>query len=119
MHMDDGDMSGRGIRVRAYFGERDKHHGKSLWKALLEYLRREGAAGATVTRGIAGYGAHSMIHTASIVDLSSDLPLVLEWVDTEERVGRLLPTLEEMLQGGLITIDLVTIARYQPHDDRS
>ncbi len=118
--MDDGaGLNGRGIRVRAYFGEFDTHRGKPLWSALLEYLRQEGAAGATVMRGIAGYGAHSKIHAASIVDLSADLPLMLEWVDTEERVTRLLPTLEEMLQGGMITIDPVTIVRYQPHEDRT
>ncbi|GIW03960.1 MAG: hypothetical protein KatS3mg059_0580 [Thermomicrobiales bacterium] len=111
-------MNGRGVRVRAYFGERDRHHGQPLWSALLEFLRREGAAGATVTRGLAGYGAHSKIHAASIVDLSADLPLVLEWIDTEERVARLLPAIEDMLQGGLITTDPVTIVRYQPHVDR-
>jgi len=109
-------MSGRGVRVRAYFGERDHHQGRPLWSALLEFLRREHAAGATVTRGIAGYGANSKIHAASIVDLSADLPLVLEWVDTEELVQRLLPTIEEMLPGGLITTDPVAIIRYQPHD---
>lgn len=117
--MDDNGMNGRGLRIRAYFGERDTHHGKPLWSALLEHLRREGAAGATVTRGIAGYGAHSKIHAASIVDLSSDLPLILEWVDTQEQVERLLPALETMLQGGLITTDPVTIIRYQPHVDRA
>jgi PII-like signaling protein len=111
-------IDGRGVRVRAYFGERDTHHGKPLWSALLELLRREGAAGATVTRGIAGYGAHSTIHAASLVDLSADLPLILEWVDSEEQVARLLPAIEEMIQGGLITTDLVTIIRYQPHYDR-
>jgi uncharacterized protein len=115
----DHQLDGRGVRVRAYFGERDHHHGKPLWSALLEFLRAHGAAGATVTRGIAGYGAHSKIHAASIVDLSSDLLLVLEWIDTEERAGSLLPELEEMLQGGLITTDPVTIIRYQPHTDRA
>lgn len=113
------DYNGAGIRVRAYFGERDHFQGKSLWSALLEFLRREGAAGATVNRGIAGYGAHSRIHAASLVDLSSDLPLVLEWIDTADRVASLLPTVEEMLQGGLITTDPVTIIRYQPHNDRA
>jgi uncharacterized protein len=116
--VDETGLNGSGVRVRAYFGERDKHHGKPLWSALLELLRREGAAGATVTRGIAGYGAHSKIHTASIVDLSADLPLVLEWIDTEERTAHLLPMIEELLQGGLITTDPVTIIRYQPHADR-
>ena len=116
--MDGEELNGRGIRVRAYFGERDRHHGKPLWSALLEHLRREGAAGATVTRGVAGYGAQSKIHAASIVDLSADLPLVLEWIDSEERVERLLPAVEEMLQGGLLTTDPVRIVRYQPHHDR-
>lgn len=115
----DNQLDGRGVRVRAYFGERDHHHGKPLWNALLEFLRAQGAAGATVTRGIAGYGAHSRIHAASIVDLSSDLPLVLEWIDTEARVDSLLPDLEQMLKGGLITTDPVTIIRYQPHTDRA
>ena len=115
--MDDDDTlnNGREIRVRVYFGESDKHHGKSLWSALLEYLRREGASGATVTRGVAGYGAHSKIHAASIIDLSSDLPLVLEWIDSEERVTQLFPGLEALLQGGLVTTDPVQIVRYQAH----
>jgi PII-like signaling protein len=114
----DETLNGSGLRVRAYFGERDQRSGKSLWSALLEFLRKEGAAGATVTRGIAGYGAHSKIHAASIVDLSSDLPLVLEWIDSRERVERLLPAIEGMLQGGLITTDPVTVRQYQPHADR-
>jgi PII-like signaling protein len=117
--VDPNDLNETGVRVRAYFGERDKHHGTPLWNAFLELLRREGAAGATVTRGLAGYGAHSKIHAASLVDLSSDLPLVLEWIDSEERVARLLPMIEEMLQGGLITTEPVTIVRYQSHRDRS
>jgi len=117
--MEDTAIVGRSVRVRVYFGERDRHGHAPLWSALLEQLRRAGAAGATVTRGVAGYGAHSTIHAASIVDLSSDLPLVLEWIDAEERVEQLLPTVEAMLQGGLITTDPVTIVRYQPHADRA
>ncbi|HEY7031420.1 MAG TPA: DUF190 domain-containing protein [Thermomicrobiales bacterium] len=117
--MDVNELNRDGVRVRAYFGERDKHHGTPLWSAILELLRREGAAGATVTRGFAGYGAHSKIHAASLVDLSSDLPLVLEWIDDEEHVARLLPTIEKMLQGGLITTEPVKIVRYQSHRDRA
>lgn len=116
--MDESTVSRRGVRVRAYFGERDHHQGKPLWSALLELLRHEGAAGATVMRGIAGYGANSKIHAASLVDLSSDLPLILDWVDSEALVERVLPTIEEMLPGGLITTDPVTIIRYQPHEPR-
>ncbi len=118
------EITGRGMRVRVYFGERDHTPGrflaKPLWSALLEYLRRAEAAGATVTRGIAGYGAHSRIHTASLADLSSDLPLILEWVDTQERVEQLLPGLSAILEGtgGLLTTDPVEIRRYEAHEGR-
>src|SRR4051794_22801945 len=117
--MSESEIRGLGVRIRAYFGERDRHDGKALWSALLEFLRASGASGATVTRGVAGYGAHSKIHASSILDLSTDLPLVLEWVDSEERVDQLLPQLEEMLQGGMITSDPVEIIRYQAHTERS
>jgi PII-like signaling protein len=110
-----GALDGRGTRVRIYFGERDTYRGKPLWAALLEALRREGAAGATVTRGLAGYGAHSVIHAATLVDLSADLPLVVEWVDAAEQVERLLPGLLGMLTGCLVTTDPVEILRYTPH----
>ncbi len=106
-----------GIRVRAYFGERDRHQGQPLWSALLQHLREHGAAGATVTRGVAGFGANSRIHVASIIELSSDLPLVLEWVDAEDQVNKLLPEIEAMLQGGMLTTDRVSIIRYQAHQE--
>ena len=112
------EITGRGTRVRMYFCERDRYHHQPLWSAFLDVLRREGAAGATVLRGLGGYGAHSRIHAASIVDLSADLPLVLEWVDTEECVAALLPSLAAMLDGGLITTDPVEIVRYSPHHGR-
>jgi PII-like signaling protein len=82
---------------------------------LLDFLRAEGAAGATVVRGLAGFGAHSRIHAATLVDLSADLPLILEWVDSHERVEELLPRIIPMLDGGLVTTDAVEIHRYEPH----
>ena len=111
------DIVGPGTRIRIYFGERDHYHGKPLWNALLEFLRREGAAGGTGLRGVAGFGAHSRIHTASLVELSSDLPLILEWVDSKERVERLLPDLIAMLEGtgGILTTEPVEVHRYVPH----
>jgi PII-like signaling protein len=118
------EITGQGLRVRVHFGERDhapgQLRGRPLRSALLEYLRREGAAGATVTRSVAGYGAHSRIHTASLVDLSSDLPLVLEWVDTQERVEQLLPGLSAILEGSgrLVTTDPVEIRRYEARRGR-
>jgi PII-like signaling protein len=111
-------LDGRGTRVRIYFGEHDHYQGKALWSALLDFLRAEGAAGATVLRGLAGYGAHSRIHAATLVDLSADLPLILEWVDSDERVEELLPRIIPMLDGGLVTTDPVEIHRYEPHRHR-
>jgi PII-like signaling protein len=110
-------MEGRGTRVRIYFGERDRHAGKPLWTALIDLLRAEGAAGATVTRGVAGFGAHSRMHVAHFPELSADLPLILEWVDTDEQVNSLLPRLNELLEGtgGLLTSEPVEIHRYAPH----
>jgi PII-like signaling protein len=112
-------IAGQATRVRIYFGEHDHHEGRALWQVLLELLRREGAAGATVLRGLAGFGAHSHIHAATLVDLSSDLPLVLEWVDTDERVARLLPQVIALLDGGMVTTDPVEVQRYTPHRNKS
>ena len=111
------DITGPGKRVRIYFGERDHYDGRPLWNALLEYLRKEGAAGATVLRGVAGFGAHSRIHTASLVELSADLPLILEWVDSSKQVERLLPGIVAMLEGtgGLLTTEPAEVHRYVPH----
>jgi PII-like signaling protein len=104
-----------GLRVRIDLGERDHHGSRSLWSAILDELRRNDAMGATVVRGVAGFGAHSRIHTASILELSSDLPLVCEWIDTPQTVERLLPAIEQLLTGGMITIEPLRIVRYQPH----
>ena len=104
--------SGSAIRIRIYIGEDHRHHGRALYLALLEHLRGHGAMGATVTRGIAGFGAHSRIHTASVLSLSVDLPLVVEWVDTPEQVARLLPELQSMIGGGMITSEEVHIVQY-------
>jgi CBS domain-containing protein len=103
---------GRGQRVRIYAGETTQHGSQPLFMALLEFLRAEGAAGATVVRGVAGFGATSRLHTATLLRLSEDLPMVLDWVDTPERVERLLPHLREMVTEGLITVEDVQVAAY-------
>ncbi len=105
-------LQGKAYRVSVYVGEDNRFRGQPLYSALLDLLRRERAAGATVTRGTAGFGAHSRIHTASIVDLSADLPLRLEWVDTLEQVERLLPKIQAMVGDGLITIEEVQVIQY-------
>jgi CBS domain-containing protein len=105
-------IAGMGRRVRIYTGEFAKWEWKPLYMALLEFLRAEGAAGATVMHGVAGFGANSRIHTATILRLSVDLPMVIEWVDTPERVERLLPRICDMVTEGLVTVEDVQIARY-------
>lgn len=107
-------LQGKAIRVIIYFGESDHYQGKALHAVLLEFLKREGAAGATVVRGLSGFGAHSRIHTAKIVDISFDLPLRLEWVDQPETVERLLPEVRRMVDDGLITVEEVDVAQYAP-----
>jgi uncharacterized protein len=105
-------LVGEQMMVRIFFGESDKWHHQSLETALLERLRRDGFAGATVFRGVAGFGANSIIHTTRLLDLSGDLPVVVEVVDTEEHVQRLAPILEEMLNDGLVTIEKVRVLKY-------
>ena len=102
----------RGTRVQVFLGESEQEGHRPRYQALLEYLRREGAAGATVTRGIAGFGANSKIKTSTILRLSLDLPVVLTWIDAPERVERLLPGLRELSGSGIVTVEEVGIAGY-------
>lgn len=111
------DHETQGKRVRVYVGEHDKAEGQHdpVWETLLHLLRDEGAAGATMFRGLAGFGAHSKIHTDRLADLVPDLPVVVEWVDNAEQVERLLPSISELVAHGLITVETVGIVRYSPH----
>jgi CBS domain-containing protein len=105
-------MDGLGKRVTIYIGETDQWHHQPAFMAILEFLRREGCAGATVERGLAGFGANSRIRTATLLDLSADLPVVVTWVDRPDRVERLLPRLAEMVPAGLITVEDVHVYQY-------
>lgn len=105
-------MLGERVLLRIFIGERDKYKHIPLYEALVELFRKEGLAGATVLRGIAGFGAHSMYHTDRLLRLSTDLPIVLEVVDERERIEAVLPTVEEMMDGGLITMEKVLVVRY-------
>jgi CBS domain-containing protein len=102
----------RGVRVQVFIGESEQVGRAPRYQAMLEYLRREGAAGATITRGIAGFGANSKIRTATILRLSLDLPVILTWIDAPERVQRLLPGLRDLAGSGIIAVDEVGIAGY-------
>ena len=105
------EQEGPGKRVRIYLGEQDKAPGshRALWEDLLHLLRQEHAAGATMFRGLAGFGAHSHMHMARLADLAPDLPVVVEWIDTPTQVEALLPRIRELVQTGTITIDDVTM----------
>ena len=112
-------LDGEQFLVRIFLGESDQYHHMPLPRALLERLRREGYAGATVIHGIAGFGASSVIHTASLVELSTDLPVLIEVVDDEAHVERLLPILDEMVTGGaLVTVERVRVVKYAAGEKR-
>lgn len=102
-------FTGRAKQLTIYFGETDHYHHQALYTALLEMLRREGCSGATVTRGIAGFGASSVIHTSAILRLSMDLPIVITVVDRPERVERVLGAVREMAPNALITVHEVEV----------
>lgn len=110
--MDVKEMIGEQALMRIFIGESDKYRHIPLYEALVELFRKEGFAGATVLRGIAGFGAHSMYHTDRLLRLSSDLPIVLEVVDSRERFDAVLPMVEEMMDGGMITMERVSVWRY-------
>ncbi len=108
-------MEGEQVLMRIFIGERDRWEHRSLTDALVEMFKKEGFAGSTVLHGTQGFGAHSAIHRDSILRLSQDLPVIIEVVDSEEKVQSILPTLDEMLDGGLITMEKVRVIRYRPH----
>ncbi len=105
-------IEGDAKRVTIFIGESDRWHHQPLHTAIVEMLRREGAAGATVARGIEGFGKNSRIHTASLLRLSEDLPVTLTFVDAPERVEKLLPLIDEMVGGGLVVVEDVHVRKY-------
>lgn len=111
-------LRGERTLMRIFLGENDRcdsgpHTGKPLYEALLLALRAEGCAGATVVRGIAGFGASAKLHTDKVLRLSSDLPVIVEVVDDEENLQRILPTLDGMIGGGLVTMEKVRVILYR------
>lgn len=112
-------IEGEQTLMRVFIGESDRcqsgpHAGKPLYEAILLTLREGGIAGATVLRGIAGFGASAVIHTEKILRLSLDMPVVIEAVDEEARIQGVLPRLDEMIGGGLITLERARVVLYRP-----
>ncbi|MBP2628019.1 MAG: hypothetical protein H6Q68_2730 [Firmicutes bacterium] len=105
-------ITSRAKRLRIYIGDTDRYKGRVLYQVIVEKAKELDMAGATVFRGLMGYGANSRIHTAKIVDLSSDLPMMVEIIDSEEYIKKLLPYLDEMVQEGLVTMDDIEVIKY-------
>lgn len=103
---------GEKVLMRIFVGESDRHGHRPLHEALVELFRKEGLAGATVLRGVSGFGAHSVFHSAKLLRLSADLPMVVEVVDAQEKIDAVLPRVDEMMDGGLITMEKVRVVRY-------
>jgi uncharacterized protein len=102
-----------GFLLRIFVGESDRHGHHPLYEAIVLKAREQGMAGATVLRGVMGYGKHSVLHTAKILRLSEDLPMVIEIVDSREKVEEFLPYLDEMIADGLVTLEPVRVLHYK------
>jgi PII-like signaling protein len=107
-------LVGERVLMRIHIGESDRHQGKPLHEAIVALLRERHLAGATVIRAIMGFGATARVHSDKILQLSTDLPLVVECVDTDEKIDAVLPELDAMIGGGLITLEKVRVIVYRP-----
>ena len=103
----------KGHLLRIFIGESDKYKGRSLFEWIVQKAREKGLAGATVIRGLEGFGAHSRLHTAKILRLSEDLPIIIEIVDTLEKIEKFIPLIDEAIDEGLATIETVDIRFYR------
>ena len=108
----------QGKLLRIFIGEGARHEGLPLHEWIVRKAREKGLAGATVLRGLAGFGAHSRLHTAKILRLSSDLPIVLEIIDTEDKIEAFLPLIDEAVGEGLATLEKVDVRLYRPGEPR-
>ncbi len=105
-----------GVLLRIFVGESDHLAGRPLYEAIVLKARELGLAGATVLRGVMGYGAHSHLHTAKVLRLSEDLPVIVEIVDAEEKVAEILPWLDEVMGEGLVTLEKARVLRYRSRE---
>ena len=106
-------FEGERTLMRIHIGESDKWHGQPLHGAIVAMLRKDGFSGATVLRGFGGYGGSSVYHTDKLLLLSPDLPIILEVIEFQERIEKILPRLDEMVEGGLITLEKVRVILYR------
>jgi PII-like signaling protein len=106
-------ISEEGQLLRIFIGESDRWDGKPLYEAIILKAREMGLAGATMLRGLMGFGAASRIHTARILRLSQDMPIVIEIVDSADKIDSLLPIVDEMVQEGMVTVEKVRVIQYR------
>ena len=111
-------LKGERVLMRIHIGERDKFDGEPLYWAIVQLLRKRHYASTTVTRGIMSFGASSRVHSAKFLELSLDLPIVVECVETEENITAILPELDKMVGGGLITLERVNVIMYRPYETK-
>ena len=111
-------LIGEQVLMRIFIGEGDRFGHKPLYEALVELLRDEGFAGATVLRGVCGFGATLVYHSQKLLDLSAHLPLVVEVVDTQEKINTIMPRIDDMMDGGMITLEKATVIRYSRADQK-
>ncbi len=102
-----------GYLLRIFVGESDKHGHHPLYEAIVLKAREEGLAGATVLRGVMGFGKHSILHTTKILRLSEDMPMIIEIVDSLEKIDAFLPLLDEMIKDGLVTLERMRVIHYR------
>ena len=105
-------LIGENVLMRIFIGEGDRYEHQPLYEALVELFRKEGFAGATVLRGLCGFGANRVFHSQRLLDLSADLPLIVEVVDTEEKINAIMPRIDAMMGGGMITLEKARVIRY-------
>ncbi|MEP6911442.1 MAG: DUF190 domain-containing protein [bacterium] len=102
-----------GYLLRIFIGESDRHGHRTLYESIVLQAREAGLAGATVLRGVMGFGKHSVLHTAKILRLSEDLPMVIEIVDSLKKIEKFLPVLDELIKDGLVTVEKVRVIHYR------
>lgn len=106
-------LTGEGVLLRIFIGEADRHHGRPLSEVIVEAARARGLAGATAWKGFMGFGAHSHMHTAKVLRLSTDLPVIIEIVDTREKIDAFLPELDGFVTEGLVTLERADVRIYR------
>jgi PII-like signaling protein len=105
-------ITGEQCLMRIFIGESDRYKHRPLYEALANLFRTNGFAGVTVLRGVAGFGAHSIYHTDKLLELSTDLPFIIEVVESRERIDALMPEIDAMMNGGMVTLEPVEVVRY-------